>query len=560
MYIQCSTVKRKGKVSYNRKLVESYRDPKTKQPRVRTVQRIERLPLAERAKIIYEHGGKKHLVAEEWLALEQMGLIGSQQTDFEVGDSYHGGGTAVAFAHMRNSGMFAVLDRHLSRTASDVIRELVIAQLLYPKSKAEFSRRRRSGLLYVLGGKRDYKEDKVYLTLDELTGNFGAIRAGLTATLPPKRRRLLLYDLSNSFFTGTKAELGGRGESKEKRHDRYIVTYGLVMNEANMPLDLRIWKGGTADSQTVIATFAEWKQTYPADQAIWVGDRSMSDEDTLAELNRIGLNYITGLPGQTQQALLRLQHESQPELFDDTELASFTHEGSRYVLCRHQFKGYRRERKQAERRRKVYEELLTIQQSPQNKDDRKLYHRAMRALEQHDQTKFWDIDVVEIASPDKHRRYRLIFRLNRRQTVIDDKLGHYYLLQTDLDSNQFSDAQVAESYKELKHVERSFRDIKSHIEVRPIRHWRARRIEAHLQLCYLSLWLSKYIENQWRQSGITTQVTPTLKEWDEQLVLCEKVDPHGTMTELKWNRGRNASATIQHIKDYGEMEAIKTYL
>lgn len=102
--------------------------------------------------------------------------------------------------------------------------------------------------------------------------------------------------------------------------------------------------------------------------------------------------------------------------------------------------------------------------------------------------------------------------------------------------------------------------IKSHMEVRPIRHWRARRIEAHLQLCYLSLWLSKYIENQWRQSGITTQVTPTLKEWDEQLVLCEKVDPHGTMTELKWNRGRNASAAIQHIKDYGEMEAIKTYL
>ena len=560
MYIQCSTVNRKGKVSYNRKLVESYRDPKTKQPRVRTVQLIEGLAVAERAKIIYDHGGQKHLFAEEWQALEQMGLLGSQQAGFEVGDTYRGGGSAIALAHMKSSGMFAVLDRHLSRAASEVIRELVVEQLLYPKSKAQFSQRRRSGLMYVLGGKRDYKEDKVYLALDELTEQFEAIQAGLTETLPATSARLLLYDLSNSFFTGTKAELGGRGESKEKRHDRYIVTYGLVMNEDNMPLDLRIWKGGTADKNTVRATFAEWKQAYQADQAIWVGDRSMSDEDTLDELSQIGLNYVTGLPGNSQQAMLRLCYEEQPELFDDTDLASFTHEGSRYVLCRHQHKGYRRERKQAERRRKVYEELSAIRQSPQNKDGKKLYHRAMRALEQHDQTKFWEIEVVEIASPDKHPRYRLTFRLNRHKVLIEDTLGHYYLLQTDLDTNELTDEQVAESYKELKQVERSFRDIKTHIEVRPIRHWKARRIEAHIRLCYLSLWLSKYIENQWRHRGVTTEVTPTLTEWDEQLQLCEKVDSHGTMIELKWNRGKNARAAIQRIKYYGEMEAIKSYL
>jgi transposase len=56
--------------------------------------------------------------------------------------------------------------------------------------------------------------------------------------------------LSNSYFTGNKAELGGRGDSKEKRHDRFIVTYGLVTNQDNMPLDIKIWKGGTADSKT----------------------------------------------------------------------------------------------------------------------------------------------------------------------------------------------------------------------------------------------------------------------------------------------------------------------
>ena len=64
MYIQSSTVNRKGKDGRNRKLVEAYRDPETGKPRNRTVQTLETLPLLERAPLIYRHGGSKHLDAE----------------------------------------------------------------------------------------------------------------------------------------------------------------------------------------------------------------------------------------------------------------------------------------------------------------------------------------------------------------------------------------------------------------------------------------------------------------------------------------------------------------
>ena len=79
-------------------------------------------------------------------------------------------------------------------------------------------------------------------------------------------------------------------------------------------------------------------------------------------------------------------------------------------------------------------------------------------------------------------------------------------MQIDLDTDQITDKQVVENYKSLMRVEKSFRDIKSHIEVRPIRYWKERRIKAHIYLCYLSLWLSKYIENKWKQRNITTEV------------------------------------------------------
>lgn len=559
MFIQCSTVKRKGKVSRNRKLAESYRDPKTRQPRVRTVQNIEALPIAERAKIIYEFGGKKHLTAEEWNVLNELGLLAGGKADFEVGDVYRGAGTAVAFKHMKAGGMFKVLDQHLSRSGSQVIKELVIHQLLYPESKVKFARHRRSSLLYLLGGKRTYKEDKVYLALDELVLAIEAIKKGLTRQLKAETSRLLLYDLSNSYFTGMKAELGGRGESKEKRYDRYIVSYGLVMDGHNMPLDMRIWKGGTADAETVLGTFAAWKTAYNAEQAVWIGDRSMSGQPTLEQIKHLDLNYITGLPGNTQQAVLLLKQEQQPELFDTHGITCFLHEGKRYVLCRHQKKGYRAERQNFGCRRKVYEELKKIRQSRQNKDDKKLYHRAMRALENHEQTPFWDIQVEPVGTQGKGQRYALRFRLNRKAVVTHDRIGHYYLLQTDLPESQMSHTQVMDSYKSLMTVEKSFRDIKSYIQVRPIRHWKQRRIEAHLYLCFLSLWLSKYIENKWKERNITTQVSPTLGQWDLELLICEKVDRHGTMVEAKWNQGKNAGETLQQLETYGEADAIKPY-
>ncbi len=564
MFIQCSTVKRNGKVSRNRKLAESYRDPVNKQPRVRTVQKIESLPIAERAKIIYEHGGKKHLTSDEWNVLNDLGLLNKETNiDFEVGDIYKGAGSAVALEHLKKSGLFSVLDKNLTRRSSEILRELIIHQLLYPKSKLSFVKQRKSNILYLIGGKREFKEDLVYQALDELSLNMDKIKKGLNEKLNTENRRLLLYDLSNSYFTGTKAELGGRGHSKEKRHDRFIVTYGLVMNQNNMPLDIRVWKGGTADSKTVLETFKEWKEYYLPNQkdkntqAIWLADRSMSGEPTLGEIQQIGLNYITGLPGNAQQALLLLKQKYQAELFDKINLTSFDHEGKRYVLCRHQSKGYRREHQSFTRRRKVYEELKKIQRTPQNKDNKKLYHRAMKVLEKYEQTALWEIKIDDITNAKGQKRYILNFSLNKKAVIAHDKIGHYYLLQTDLTQKQIDDQKVMESYKELMKVEKSFRDIKSQIKIRPIRHWKENKITGHIYLCYLSLWLSKYIENKWREKGLTTEVGRTLIEWDNALVLCEKVDQNQNVIETKWNQGKNAKQTQEIMKIYGEYSALK---
>ncbi len=105
MYIQCSTVKRKGKDGRNRKLVKAYRDPKTGQPRNRTVQKIETLPILERARLIFKYGGKKHLAPNEWLALANAGDLARAEAHTCIGDSFRGAGNWVLLQYFKKTGL-----------------------------------------------------------------------------------------------------------------------------------------------------------------------------------------------------------------------------------------------------------------------------------------------------------------------------------------------------------------------------------------------------------------------------------------------------------------------
>lgn len=552
MYIQCSTVNRKGKNGRNRKLVESFRDPETGQPRNRTVQKLEKLPMLERSRLILKHGGHKHLDAEEWKCLVDAGDFKDLDKATYVGDSFRGAGNWVLLQYFKKTGLEQLLKKHLGNKAGAAIRDMVTLQILDTDSKLSYVKKRQNTLNYILDGKEVYHEDVFYRALDGLGECFEPLRDSLNASCPPSGR-LLLYDLSNSYFCGSKAELGGYGESKEKRHDRYIVSYGLVTSDDDVPLDIKVWKGGTADVKTVAKTFAGWKERYHTSKAIWVADRSMSGEDTLTEVQDMGLSYITGLPAASQLALLDQIHENCPELFDQ-HLTEFAQDNHRYVLCRHHQKGYRREIQNHRNLRGAYGALKKIQASPQNSNKEKLYHRAMKALEKYNQTKCWKLSFHTFQDKKGKDRYRLVFRLDRHQFKAQNIIGHYYLLQTDLSKNELTAQEVQHYYQNLIKAERCFRTFKSDLDIRPIRHRKAGRIKSHIYLNFLALWLVKRIERAWRSKGIKSEVSPKLKEWDRRMMLHEILDQQNNqLIELQWNQGPIAKETFDELKGFGEM-------
>ena len=54
---------------------------------------------------------------------------------------------------------------------------------------------------------------------------------------------------------------------------------------------------------------------------------------------------------------------------------------------------------------------------------------------------------------------------------------------------------LAAAYQQLLQVERGWRDMKGHLGLRPVFHYREDRIRAHVQLCWLALLLIRVVEN-----------------------------------------------------------------
>ncbi|MFI5269042.1 MAG: hypothetical protein ACHQ7M_16825, partial [Chloroflexota bacterium] len=72
---------------------------------------------------------------------------------------------------------------------------------------------------------------------------------------------------------------------------------------------------------------------------------------------------------------------------------------------------------------------------------------------------------------------------------------------------------VVLAYKALAHIERDFRRFKlTDLEVRPIYHYRERRVRAHLLLCMLACWLQREMERKLAPLLFVDEVPPERPE------------------------------------------------
>ena len=88
----------------------------------------------------------------------------------------------------------------------------------------------------------------------------------------------------------------------------------------------------------------------------------------------------------------------------------------------------------------------------------------------------------------------------RRQEAIAQEaaLDGLYVIRTSVPAEQLDAAAAVAAYKSLSHVERAFRSIKTvDLHVRPVFHYNAQRVRAHVFLCMLAYYVEWHMRRAW---------------------------------------------------------------
>lgn len=301
---------------------------------------------------------------------------------------------------------------------------------------------------------------------------------------------LVLYDLTSTWLTGRCCPLAARGHSRDGKRDDPQIVFGLICAADGCPVAVEVFPGNTADPATVAAQVAKLKSRFGIEQIAWVGDRGMI---TSARINNVlkphGMDWVSSLRAPQIAQLAQEHGPFQPSLFDERNLLELTSEhfpGERLVLCRNPLLAEERARKRAELLAATEAELASVAAAVTRarnplRGAAQIGLRAGRSIDRYHMAKHFELAITDTS---------LNWVRKEDKIAAEAALDGLYVIRTSLGAEQLEANAAVDAYKSLSQVERAFRSIKTvDLQVRPVFHYNADRVRAHVFLCMLAYYV-----------------------------------------------------------------------
>ena len=386
-----------------------------------------------------------------------------------------------------------------SRRHRDLVMALIVNRVIAPASKLATVRALNPATAASSLGERlglgEVAEREIYEALDWLLEQQERVETALA-----KRHlvggTLALFDVSSSYFEGRCCKLARHGYSRDHRPDKLQIVYGLLCNRDGCPVAIEVFEGNTADPMTLANQVQKLKERFGLDRIVVVGDRGMITSARIREdLEPAGLDWITALRAPKIQELAN-GGALQLSLFDDRDLAEITspdYPGERLIVCRNPLLAEERRRKRAELLAATERDLSRIKLAVERKRDplqgkAEIGLKVGAVLDQHKMAKHYELTIGDAS-----------FAWRRKEDAIaaEAQLDGIYVIRTNLPKEELSAQQTVATYKSLSQVERAFRCLKTiDLEIRPIHHWLAPRVRAHVFLCMLAYYVEFHMRSR----------------------------------------------------------------
>ena len=351
-------------------------------------------------------------------------------------------------------------------------------------------------------------KDRLYRTSDKLLENRDAIEKRLREhemTLFSSRRKLVLYDVTNTHFEGLceanpKAK---HGKNKQKRNDCRQVAIGMAFDEQGNALAHEVFAGNMADTSTLIHILAKFDKLEVGEKPVVVLDAGFASEGNIALLKELGYAYLinitrssrqkyaadfaaedfTPIPGRPANQQVEVKTIIDP---DDPE--------QQLVLCRSQ--------------QRSLKEVAMISNAEARflSDAHALRDRIAKGRLK--KTNLIDQKIGRLKK--KHPRVQRFYTIERQEDgelhierddeKMDEALGlcGSYVLKTDQSVDAIT---LWELYMSLLKAESGFRMLKSSLGLRPNHHQLEERVDGHIFISILAYHLLNWIRQKLEQSN-----------------------------------------------------------
>jgi transposase len=360
-----------------------------------------------------------------------------------------------------------------------------------------------------------------YRTLDELLARKNDIERALFLLLRDLfslEVDMVFYDLTSTYFEGKgPPTLGANGYSRDGKPRNVQVLVGLVMVDG-WPIAHHVFQGNWRDAKTVPEVVRDLEQRFGLKRIVLVGDRGMATSQNIDQLKEGGHGYVVG----------RNRRRS-GEVFDYIQSAT-----GPWIECPVGITA----REKSTSPKTLVQEVASNEPGVRvfvvHSDERLAYERAQRTKAQDRVRRRLEalqqrVANVKLKAPEKigaaaaailarnhgHRYYGWsceegVFRFFEHPVhfVREQAYEGKYIIQTE--EADLSAVEAVRAYKELSEVERAFSSLKDVIEMRPIHHRTADRVQAHIFVASLALLIHRAIEKNLKSAGLDLSATEAL--------------------------------------------------
>jgi len=413
------------------------------------------------------------------------GTVVATEDSFEVQRSIPHGNVAAAHAMATKLGIQQLLGPKCRQR--DLAYALILSRVVRPASKLSTALWWNDTTLGEDLDVANASTDEVYAAMDWLLARQDAVEAQL-AKRHLRPGGIAMFDLSSSWVEGRCCELAAFGHSRDNTRGTEQIEYGLLTDPEGRPVAIRVFPGNTSDSESFKAAITIVRDTFDLNTLIMVGDRGMLTQTRIKDLRALdGMDWITALRAPSIAKLAAEDGPLQRSLFDTQHFAEVSHPdypGERLICCRNPALADQRARKR--------ESLLAATE-----------HELNKIVARVDKGNLTGSDDIGVAVGKVFNKYKvgkhiiyditdttLTYRRNADKIQTEANLDGIYVIRTSVTQATMNTPQVITTYKNLKYVEADFAIIKiDDLDLRPIFHYLANRVRAHVLICMLAAYL-----------------------------------------------------------------------